>query len=235
MGPSSKSPNASRLGARKLPGRPALRSGHNNRISTSMCCIAALLDSLQTGGLKSRRAEGLHGTSDSHRHRDRRRPRRDPDRDLQRPGPATTADRRGVRPDRRPVEASPRPHPEPRQRGQGLHGVRTEGPDRRHQRPRGGRGRRCPGPSPASRRRERADRHAALAVRGGRELSRAEGQPERPRAPGAVDDDREPDLVLAPALQRDRARLQHLDPDLPSRADRRHARILEARLLRRRA
>ena len=32
---------------------------------------------------------------------------------------------------------------------------------------------------------------------------------ERPRAPGAADHDREPDLVQPPALQRDRPRLQH--------------------------
>ena len=72
-----------------------------------------------------------------------------------------------------------------------------------------GRRRRRAGSGPAGRRRERADRHPALAVRGRRELPRAEGQPERPGAPGAADHDREPDLLLAPALQRDRARLQH--------------------------
>ena len=77
------------------------------------------------------------------------------------------------------------------------------------------------GPAAAGRGRERADRHAALAVRGRRELPRAEGEPERARAPGAADDDREPDLVLPPALQRDRARLQHRHRDLPGRPDRR--------------
>ena len=66
---------------------------------------------------------------------------------LQRPGPEATADRRGVRPDRSPAQAPPRPDPEPRQRGQGLHGVRAEGPDRRHERPRRGRRRRRPGPA----------------------------------------------------------------------------------------
>ena len=40
-------------------------------------------------------------------------------------------------------------------------------------------------------------------------------------APGAADHDREPDLVLPPALQRDRARLQHQHPDVPVRPDRR--------------
>ena len=54
-----------------------------------------------------------------------------------------------------------------------------------------------PGPG-----RERADRHPALAVRGRRELPRAQGQPERPEPAGAADDDREPDLVQPPALQR---------------------------------
>ena len=37
-------------------------------------------------------------------------------------------------------------------------------------------------------------------------------------APGAADHHGEPDLVLAPALQRHRARLQHLDRDVPERA-----------------
>jgi hypothetical protein len=48
-------------------------------------------------------------------------------------------------------------------------------------------------------------------------------------------DDREPDLVLAPALQRDRARLQHRDPDRSRRAHRRHLGLHQARLLRCRA
>ena len=91
-------------------------------------------------------------------------------------------------------------------------------------------------PGRAGRRRERADRHAALAVRSGRELSRAEGQPERARAAGAADDDREPDRLRAPALQRCRARLQHVDRDRPQRAHRRAPSASEqARVLRRRA
>ena len=53
--------------------------------------------------------------------------------------------------------------------------------------------------------------------------------------PGAADHHREPDLVLAPALQRDRPRLQHQHPDVPGRAHRRHPRVHQARLLRRRA
>ena len=44
-----------------------------------------------------------------------------------------TARRRGVRPDRGAAEAPPRSHPEPGERGQGLHGLRAEGPDRRDQ------------------------------------------------------------------------------------------------------
>ena len=78
-------------------------------------------------------------------------------------------------------------------------------------------------------------RRPALAVRRRRELPGAEGQRERPGPPGAAHDDREPDQLLAPALQRDRQRLQHDDPDHPVGPDRRTARLHEARLLRRRA
>ena len=53
-----------------------------------------------------------------------------------------------------------------------------------------------PGTRPAGRRGERADRHAALAVRGRRELPGAQGERERARPPGAADHHREPDLVL---------------------------------------
>ena len=63
---------------------------------------------------------------------------------------------------------------------------------------------------------ERADRHAALAVRRRRELPGAEGERERHAAAGRADDDGEPDLVRAPALQRDARRLQHLDRDVPA-------------------
>ena len=45
----------------------------------------------------------------------------------------------------------------------------------------------------------------ALAVRGGRELPGPQGERERPAAPGGADDDREPDQLLAPALQRARS------------------------------
>ena len=51
--------------------------------------------------------------------------------------------------------------------------------------------------------------HAALALRGRRELPRPQVEPERPRAPGAADHDREPDQLRAPALQRVGPRLQH--------------------------
>ena len=85
------------------------------------------------------------------------------------------------------------------------------------------------GPAAAGRRRERADRHTALALRGGRELSRAEGEPERSRAPGATDDDREPDRVRTPALQRLSARLQHRYRDDPERPHRRAIRLPQAR------
>ena len=119
------------------------------------------------------------------------------DRDLQRSRPAAAPGRRGVRPDRGPAQAPPRPDPEPRERGQGLHGLRAGGPDRRHQGPRRRRRRRRPGSGPAGPGREHAHRRPALAVRGRRELPGPEGQPERPRAPGAADHDGEPDLVLA--------------------------------------
>ena len=91
------------------------------------------------------------------------------------------------------------------------------------------------GPAQQAPGRERPDRHPALAVRGRRELPRAQGEPERPRAPGAADHDREPDRVQPPALQRERPRLQHRDPGLPGGPARRHVRLHEARLLRRRA
>ena len=84
------------------------------------------------------------------------------------------------------------------------------------ERPRRRRRRRRPGPGPAGRGRERPDRHPPLAVRGRRELPRAQGQRERPGAPGAADDDREPDLVLAPALQRHGPRLQHAIQTFPA-------------------
>ena len=84
------------------------------------------------------------------------------------------------------------------------------------ERARSGRLRRRAGSRPAGRRRERADGHPPLAVRGRRELPRPQGEPERPRAPGATDDHREPDLLLPPALQRDRARLQHVHPVFPN-------------------
>ena len=79
------------------------------------------------------------------------------------------------------------------------------------------------GPAAAGSGGERADRHPALAVRGRRELPRAEGERERAEAPGGADDDREPDQLLAPALQRDGPRLQQRDPDVPGGPDRRSA------------
>ena len=79
---------------------------------------------------------GGHEPWFDHRHRCHRPDRRVRDRDLQRSRPATAPDRRGVRPDRGPAQAPPRPDPEPRERGQGLHGLRAAGPDRRHERPR---------------------------------------------------------------------------------------------------
>ncbi len=54
-------------------------------------------------------------------------------------------------------------------------------------------------------------------------------------AAGAADHDGEPDLVLAPALQRDGPRLQHVDRHVPERHLRRDLRVPEARVLRRRA
>ena len=78
---------------------------------------------------------------------------------------------------------------------------------------------------------ELPDRSPAPAVRPGRELPRPEGQPERPPAPGGADHHREPDRLLAPALQQHRAGVQHLHPDLPERADRRDVRLPGARLL----
>ena len=91
------------------------------------------------------------------------------------------------------------------------------------------------GPAAQAAGRKRPDRDAPLAVRRRRELPGAQGQRERPVAPGAADHDREPDLVQPPALQRQRPRLQHGDPDLPECADRRHVRLHQARVLRRRA
>ncbi len=49
----------------------------------------------------------------------------------------------------------------------------------------------------------------------------AQGQRERAVAAGAADHDREPDLVLPPALQRHRPGVQQLAPGLPERPDRR--------------
>jgi LemA family len=80
--------------------------------------------------------------------------------------------------------------------------------------------------------REPADGRPALAVRGRRELPTAEGQRERPVAPGGADDDREPDLVQPPALQRDGARLQQRDPDVPEQPARGHVRVRQAAVLR---
>ena len=91
------------------------------------------------------------------------------------------------------------------------------------------------GPAAQAAGRECPDRHPALAVRRRRELPRAQGERERPGPPGAADHDREPDLVLAAALQRDRPRLQHRHPDVPVGADRRAAGLHQARVLRRRA
>ena len=78
-------------------------------------------------------------------------------------------------------------------------------------------------------------RHAALALRGRGELPGPEVEPERARAAGAADDDREPDQLRASALQRLGARLQQLHRDLPERPHRRPVRLHAARLLRRRA
>ena len=51
--------------------------------------------------------------------------------------------------------------------------------------------------------------------------------------PGAADHDREPDQLLAPALQRDRPRLQHDHRDVPQPAHRGPVRVHPARVLRR--
>ena len=91
------------------------------------------------------------------------------------------------------------------------------------------------GPAAAGRRRERPDLVPALAVRGRRELPGPQGERERHAPPGGADDDREPDQLLAPALQRDGPGLQQRDPDVPGRADRRPVRLPQARVLRRRA
>ena len=117
----------------------------------------------------------------------------------------------------------------------GYMGFEQKRPDRGHRGARQRRRRRRPGPRRAGRGRERADRRPALAVRGRRELPRPQGEPERPAAPGAADDDGEPDQLLAPALQRHGARLQQRDPDDPGRPLRGAARLHEARVLRRRA
>ena len=88
----------------------------------------------------------------------------------------------------------------------------------------------CAGPG-----RERPDGRSPLALRGSRELPAAQGQRERPGPAGAADHDREPDLLLAPALQRFGPGLQQRHPDLPERPDRRAAGLHQARLLRGRA
>ena len=63
--------------------------------------------------------------------------------------------------------------------------------------------------------RERPDRRPPFTVRRRRELSGPQGERQRQPAPGGADDDREPDELLAPALQRDGPRLRQLDPDVP--------------------
>ena len=53
-------------------------------------------------------------------------------------------------------------------------------------------------------------------VRGRRGLPGPQGEPELPAAPGGADLDRGPDRLLAAVLQRQRARLQQHDPDVPA-------------------
>ena len=136
---------------------------------------------------------------------------------LQRAGPAPSAHRRGVRPDPGPAQAALGPHPEPRERGQGLHGLRAVRADPGDQRPRLGRHGRRPGPRRLGGRGERPHLVPPLAVRGGGELPAAQGERERPEPAGAADHDGEPDQLLAAALQRHRAGLQHVHPDASRR------------------
>src|ERR1035437_4535354 len=141
------------------------------------------------------------------------------------------------RTDRGPAEAAPRPGAEPRRGGQWLHGLRAGCPHAGHRGPRErGRGRReradhrAAGPG-----REHADRRPPLALRGCRELPDAQGERERPEPAGAAHHDGEPDQLLPAALQRDRQRVQHDDPDVPERPAGRAEGLCQARLLRGRA
>ena len=78
------------------------------------------------------------------------------------------------------------------------------------------------GPAEQAAGRERADRHAALAVRGRRELPRAEGEPERPLAPGAADHHREPDRRSRASTTTPRVLDYNTEHrDVPERPDRR--------------
>ena len=128
---------------------------------------------------------------------------------VQRPDREAQPRRRGLRPDRRPAQAPPRSHPEPRERGQGLHGLRAGRPDEGH---RGARERRSPPGARAPAAQAQAEnvltgtlRSLFAVVENYPELKANENVLE---PAGAADHDREPDQLLAPALQRHRPRLQ---------------------------
>src|SRR5262249_10841209 len=70
------------------------------------------------------------------------------------------------------------------------------------------------------RRRERPQQLPRPPLRGDGELSAAQVERERSAPPGGALDDGEPARLLAPALQRQRHRLQHAPADLPGKSDR---------------
>ena len=152
---------------------------------------------------------------------------------LQRARPEAEHRRRVARPDRGPAQATPRPGPEPRERRQGLHGLRAGRPHEGHQGAGQRRRRRRPGASPSRRPRRTCSPARCGRSSPWRRTTRPQGERERALAPGAAHHDREPDQLRAAVLQLLGPRVQHGDPDVPRERGRRSVRVHQARLLRR--